>query len=290
MSMPILIYGTAWKKERTASLVRAALDAGFRAVDCAAQPKHYNQSGTGAGVVAWLGATGALRASLFLQSKFTPIDGQDCSQPLPYDSSAPLAEQVSASIASSLADFATPYLDSILLHAPCRHFEDTLAVWRAFEAAHAQGRVRALGVSNMYDASVLARLWDAAAVKPASVQNRFYAETQYDADVRAFCTDKGIAYQSFWTLTANPRLLASPLLRRLAAARGGTPAQALFRMLLQLDISPLCGSCNTAHMREAVAAAAWPPFAAADAAAFTALLKEESGGGGGGGGGGSEER
>lgn len=39
--MPRLIYGTAWKKERTASLVEQALRAGFRGVDTACQPKHY---------------------------------------------------------------------------------------------------------------------------------------------------------------------------------------------------------------------------------------------------------
>jgi diketogulonate reductase-like aldo/keto reductase len=39
--MPSLIYGTAWKKDRTADLGRQAVLAGFREVDTAAQPKHY---------------------------------------------------------------------------------------------------------------------------------------------------------------------------------------------------------------------------------------------------------
>ena len=82
-------------------------------------------------------------------------------------------------------------------------------------------------------------------------------------------------YQAFWTLTANPHLLASPLLRRLAADRAGTPAQALFRILQQVGATPLCGTCDAVHMREAVAAAAWPPFAAKDVAAFEALLRVE---------------
>lgn len=272
-----LIYGTAWKKERTCELVRSALECGFRAVDCAAQPKHYNETGAGAGVAAWLADTGAPRESLFLQTKFTPTDGQDIRKPLPYDPSKPLSEQVAASIASSLTNFRTSYLDSIVLHSPCHRDEDTLTVWRAFEAAHAQGRVRKLGISNIYDASLLERLWVAAVVKPSAVQNRFYAETGYDADIRAFCRAKGMAYQSFWTLTANPRLLASPLLARLAAARGWTPAQVLFRILQQIGITPLCGSCDTAHMREAVLAANSPPFASADVEDFEALLAAEGG-------------
>lgn len=38
---PKMLYGTAWKKDRTAGLVHAALKAGFRGLDTACQPKHY---------------------------------------------------------------------------------------------------------------------------------------------------------------------------------------------------------------------------------------------------------
>lgn len=44
-SMPKMLYGTAWKKEATAELVAEALDVGFRGIDTAAQPKHYNEKG-----------------------------------------------------------------------------------------------------------------------------------------------------------------------------------------------------------------------------------------------------
>lgn len=47
---PKLIYGTAWKKEGTANLVYQALKAGFRGIDTAAQPKHYDERGVGAGL------------------------------------------------------------------------------------------------------------------------------------------------------------------------------------------------------------------------------------------------
>lgn len=47
--MPKLVYGTAWKKERTADLVYTALKAGFRGIDTAAQPKHYDEAGVAAG-------------------------------------------------------------------------------------------------------------------------------------------------------------------------------------------------------------------------------------------------
>jgi diketogulonate reductase-like aldo/keto reductase len=49
-SIPRLIYGTAWKKMATADLVYAALKNGFRGIDTAAQPKHYDEAGVAAGV------------------------------------------------------------------------------------------------------------------------------------------------------------------------------------------------------------------------------------------------
>ena len=47
---PIIIYGTAWKKERTEDLVYQAIHAGFRAIDTAAQPKHYREDLVGKGI------------------------------------------------------------------------------------------------------------------------------------------------------------------------------------------------------------------------------------------------
>jgi diketogulonate reductase-like aldo/keto reductase len=47
---PTLVYGTAWKKERTADLVYQALKAGFRGIDTAAQPRHYQEALVGDGI------------------------------------------------------------------------------------------------------------------------------------------------------------------------------------------------------------------------------------------------
>jgi diketogulonate reductase-like aldo/keto reductase len=49
-AMPKLVYGTAWKKDRSADLVYSALKNGFRGIDTAGQPKHYNEKGVGEGV------------------------------------------------------------------------------------------------------------------------------------------------------------------------------------------------------------------------------------------------
>ena len=42
-SIPMIIYGTAWKEEQTTELVELAIDQGFRAFDTANQPKHYQE-------------------------------------------------------------------------------------------------------------------------------------------------------------------------------------------------------------------------------------------------------
>ena len=50
VKMPRLIYGTAWKKDRTTNLVVKAIQAGFRGIDTACQPKHYNEKQVGGAI------------------------------------------------------------------------------------------------------------------------------------------------------------------------------------------------------------------------------------------------
>jgi len=65
----------------------------------------------------------------------------------------------------------------------------------------------------------------------AVIQNRFYAKTRYDRDIRPSAEREVLFYQSFWTLTANPEVLAAPDLIELAAKYGRSPAQMFFRYL-----------------------------------------------------------
>ena len=245
---PRIIYGTAWKKARTEDLVRKAIQHGFRGIDTACQPKHYHEAGVGAGVSACLGE-GLSRADLYLQTKFTPLAGHDPNQ-IPYDPRARPAEQVAQSFESSLRNLQTSYLDCLVLHSPVRDADQAAEVWQAMEAIFDAGGARQLGISNCYSLEYLGNLHRFARVKPAVVQNRFYAETSYDREIRAFCRQQRIIYQSFWTLTANPDVLAHDELRGLASKYGRTPAQVLFRYLTQEDIVPLTGTTSEVHMRE----------------------------------------
>ncbi|GMK54770.1 hypothetical protein CspeluHIS016_0113560 [Cutaneotrichosporon spelunceum] len=246
--MPKIIYGTAWKKDRTADLVYAALKAGFRAIDTACQPKHYREDLVGVGVQRAL-ADGLSRDDLYLQTKFTSVDGQDRTQPLPYDDTAPVATQVAQSVARSLSNLGVEALDAVLLHSPLRTRAATLEAYAALEAERAAGRVGRLGVSNV-GADELR--WLLGRVSVNVVQNRWYEGNGWDWEVYDLCRSEGIEYQAFWTLTGSPGLLASRPVRALAARQGCTPQQVVYRLCQLWNITPLCGTTNEAHMREAL--------------------------------------
>jgi diketogulonate reductase-like aldo/keto reductase len=251
LPMPDIMYGTAWKQERTASLVELALRQGFRGIDTACQPKHYHEPGVGEGIAA-AADTGIRRADLYLQSKFTSLQGQD-PQRIPYDPEAALGEQVQQSVQRSLTNLRCDYLDCLLLHSPMPSMAQTLQVWQAMESLVAQGVVRQLGISNCYDPDLLAELCSTVRITPQVVQNRFYAATGYDRAIRSFCRERHLRYQSFWTLTANPGLLAHPLLASLAKRYQKSPAQILFRFLTQEGVTPLTGTTSQHHMQEDLA-------------------------------------
>lgn len=247
--MPAFMYGCAWKKDRTKVLVKLAVGKGFRGVDTACQPKHYYEPGVGEALQELIAEGVVTREDIFLQTKFTSLQGQDPNN-IPYDKQAPLQDCVRRSFEVSLQNLQTEYLDSLLMHSPMQRFSDTLAVWRVFEELHASGRVRQLGMSNTYDLQTLKQLYAEAVVKPSVLQNRFYADSGYDVEIRNFCSEHSIRYQSFWTLTANPHVIKTPEVGRLAAKYGTTPAGVFFMYVRALGITPLTGTCSAEHMQQ----------------------------------------
>lgn len=136
------------------------------------------------------------------------------------------------------------------MHSPLSSLSKTLTVWRVFESLHDQGTVKALGISNVYDLPFLKQLWNEARVKPSIVQNRFYAETDYDQGIRSFCASVGIQYQSFWTLTANPHIIGNRQFRNIAARYHVTQAQLFYRFVMSLGVCPLSGTTDDQHMEQ----------------------------------------
>jgi diketogulonate reductase-like aldo/keto reductase len=246
--VPWVLYGTAWKEERTEELVVQALAAGFRGIDTANQRRHYFEAAVGAA----LARSAVPRAELFIQTKFTPIDGQD--DRLPYDADADLTTQVGQSFARSLEHLGVAQIDSYVHHGPTTPDwgADDQEIWAAMEALQRAGRTRLLGISNI-SAAELAVLCRHATVPPAFVQNRCYARTGWDREVRAFCRDHGIVYQGFSLLTANQRALGRPTITELARRRGATVPQLVFAFARAVGMLPLTGTSDPIHMQQDLA-------------------------------------
>jgi diketogulonate reductase-like aldo/keto reductase len=254
-SLPRFLYGTAWKEDRTERLARLALDAGFVGIDTANQRKHYYEAGVGAALGSAIAAGTSTRAGLFLQTKFTFLDGQD--HRLPYDRAATVTTQVAQSFDSSLEHLGTDYLDSYVLHGPSRRQGLAAAdfeAWRAMEALAKRGVVRHLGVSNV-SLDQLRLLCEEASVPPRFVQNRCYARAGWDRAIRAYCVQRGIIYQGFSLLTANARELTQAPIARAAARVERSPAEVVFRFALAVGMLPLTGTSNPEHMRLDLASA-----------------------------------
>ncbi|ORY28133.1 NADP-dependent oxidoreductase domain-containing protein [Naematelia encephala] len=250
--MPNIMYGTAWKKERTTKLVAQAVESGFRGIDTACQPKHYREDLVGEAIANLISAGTVKRQDLFIQTKFTGIDGQDASQPLPYDPRQSITDQVTKSIEKSLQNLRVEYIDSVLLHSPLRTKHQTLEAYRTLEKFVDDGRVRALGVSNCYDPALLEWLINEARIKVGVVQNRWYEGNGWDWDIYDICQENGIRYQSFWTLSGSPTLLRHPVLQSLAKKSQMTPQQTVYKLCQLWNITPLCGSTTPAHVHEAL--------------------------------------
>jgi len=247
--MPSFMYGTAWKKEATKQLVELAVTAGFKAIDTANQLIHYEEALVGEALQA-LEKQGIKRGTLFLQTKFTSVGGQD--HRTPYDASADLTTQVRQSFDSSLTHLHTEYVDSYVLHGPYSRQglgKADWEVWAAMEALYQSGKTKMIGISNV-TAGQLTQLCAQAKHKPMVVQNRCYAVLGWDKEVREICQTHGIIYQGFSLLTANSAVLADPEIRTIAKRLGTGSAQIIFRFAMHIGMLPLTGTTSQQHMKE----------------------------------------
>lgn len=258
--VPRLIYGTAWKKARTNPLVHLALSTGFRALDTAAQPRHYAEHHVASALRLADLQHIISRKDVYLQTKFSPPSAQDLDD-APYDVAAPLEEQVKTSVEGSLRNFTLGdeegdgygYIDCLLLHEPLPTLEETIEAWTAM-AAFVPHRVRHLGISNV-SLPELQALCDthgsgATLPKPAVVQNRL-RPGNYEPELYEFCRQHGIVFQPFWTLSANRNLVESEPVGRVAKEVGVSREVATYGLLLGFEhFAVLDGTTSEEHMRE----------------------------------------
>lgn len=250
MHCPPLLYGTAWKEDRTTDLVIQALEAGFRGIDTANQRKHYHEAGVGEALAAAYEGGAVSRSDLWLQTKFTHPGGQD--HRIPYDTSADPSTWVEQSFASSCEHLGTDTIDSYVLHGPDarRGFSETdQQVWQAMEALVETGQVRAHGASNV-SAEQLSILCEQSEVPVAACQDRCFAQMAWNLPTREVCREHGVSYQGFSLLTANPTVVRSAPVASIAAREEATPAQVVLALARHLDMVVLTGTTDPAHMTQ----------------------------------------
>ena len=177
---------------------------------------------------------------------------------MPYHPLDPLDVQIHTSVASSLLNLRPwedskegSYVDCLLLHSPLPTIEQTIEAWQLLES-YVPDKIRALGISNV-TLPILQHIYEHSTIKPSVVQNRFYSQTKYDVPLRAFCREYGISYQSFWTLSGNPKLLKSEPVTTIAQATGVSESVALYALVSDLGIISLNGTKSSKHMDDDIA-------------------------------------
>jgi 2,5-diketo-D-gluconate reductase A len=213
VSMPQLGFGVFLISDAEAEpTVARAIDAGYRSIDTARA--YNNEEGTGRAIK----SCGVPREELFVTTKLWNADHG-------YDSTL-------RACAASLDRLGLDYLDLYLIHWPMPARDRYLDTWRAFERLLAEGRLRAIGVSNFQPAH-LARVMDAFDVVPAVNQIELHPYLQ-QAELRAFHAEHGIVTEAWSPLGQGKGLLDDPALATIGAKHGKTPAQVAIRWQLQL--------------------------------------------------------
>ena len=141
-------------------------------------------------------------------------------------------DQTKQSVVSSLKKLGLDYVDLLLIHWPVhQHFFET---WRAFEDLKAEGLVRSIGVSN-YGMVHLEYLATKAREMPVLDQLEVHPWLT-EKPMLKFNTEHNIITQA-WSPLGRGKRLDDPVLLKLAAAHGKTPAQIILRWHLQNGIA-----------------------------------------------------
>jgi diketogulonate reductase-like aldo/keto reductase len=220
----------------TVGAVEAALRTGYRLVDTAAAYANEREVGEG------IRRSGLSRDEVFIETKVWISD-------YGYDATLHAFEK-------SARKLGVERLDLLLLHQPLpSSFEKTLDAYRALERLLADGRVRAVGVSNFMPEH-LERLLAAAAVVPAVNQIEVHPYFQQRA-LQAVHAQHGIATQAWSPIGGitsyrgmEKRSFDDPTLLDIARAHGKSPAQVMLRWHLQEGRSAIPKSVKPERIAE----------------------------------------
>jgi len=131
----------------------------------------------------------------------------------------------------TLVDLGLAKIDLFLIHWPLPKVGDYVETWRALERIYAEGRARAIGVSN-FQAHHLRRLHEETTVPPAVNQIEVHPYLTQE-DLRTFNTDHEIATEA-WSPIAQGGVLNDPVITEIARSNDRSPAQIVLRWHIQL--------------------------------------------------------
>ncbi|MFD4689990.1 aldo/keto reductase [Streptomyces sp. NBC_00683] len=211
LEMPQLGYGV-WQvpDDEATTAVATAIESGYRSIDTAAI--YGNEEGTGKAIA----ASGVARDELFVTTKLWNGDQG-------YDSTLRAFD-------ASLDKLGLDYVDLYLIHWPLPAKDAYVDTYKALEKIHADGRAKAIGVSNFLPAH-LERLIGETSVVPAVNQIELHPQLQ-QAEARAFHARHGIVTEA-WSPLGQGKGLDVPTVVAIARKHGRTPAQAVLRWHLQ---------------------------------------------------------
>ncbi|MEU9008887.1 aldo/keto reductase [Streptomyces sp. NPDC048479] len=229
VAMPQLGFGV-WQvpDDEAAKAVGTALEAGYRSVDTAAI--YENEEGTGRAIA----DSGIAREDLYITTKLWNSEQG-------YDSTLRAFD-------TSLDKLGLDYIDLYLIHWPVPSKDAYVETYKAFEKIYADGRAKAIGVSN-FPPEHLKRLIGETSVVPAVNQIELHPQLQ-QAELRAFHAEHGIQTEAWSPLGQGKGLLEVPTVVAIAQKHGRTPAQVVLRWHLQIGNVAIPKSVTPSRIRE----------------------------------------
>lgn len=212
VSIPQLGFGV-WQvaDDAAEAAVSEALRVGYRHIDTAAL--YQNEAGVGRAVA----ASGIPREDIFITTKLgNPDHGYDAAL---------------RAFDTSLEKLDTDYVDLYLIHWPQPKRDEYVPSWRALEKILADGRARAIGVSN-FTIEFLERLAAETDSKPVINQIETHPYLA-QVHVRSYLADHDIVHESWSPLGQGGELLTDPALVAIAQAHDHSVAQVVLRWHLQ---------------------------------------------------------
>ncbi|WP_455769370.1 aldo/keto reductase [Nocardia salmonicida] len=227
VEMPILGYGVYQiPSDEVEKTVSDALATGYRLIDTASA--YQNEEGVGRAIA----AAGIPRDQLFVTTKLWVQDSGE--------------DNTTRAFEHSLRRLGLDYLDLYLIHQP---YGDYYAEWRAMEALHKQGLIRAIGVANFYPDRLI-DLIDHNEITPAVNQietNPFFQRR----DDQALMRELGVQIESWGPFAEGKNnLFTNPTLVSIAEAHDKSVAQVVLRWLTERGVVAIPKSVRAQRMAE----------------------------------------